>query len=85
MDTMPQDIGMRKQFVKDLRRQKIQGDKERKAKVEAAEFEEIFDNVDKAWSKQGTTASKAMFGGFGPGQPGSTGAWVRRNGKLVRQ
>lgn len=85
METMPKDLGMRKQWVKDRRRRKINEAKARKATMKAAEEEEIFDNVDRAWRKQGTTASKAMFGGFGDGIPGSTGTWVRRNGKLVRK
>ena len=84
MQFMPKDREQRKKFVRDQRRGIEKAEKEHKDRTEASEFNEISDNVDRAWKKNGLTVGNPMFAGVGPGVPGSTGRWVRRNGETVR-
>jgi len=84
MQDMPKDMDQRKRFVRDRRAATEKAEKKHKAKVEASEHEEIFDNVDRAWRKNGHTVGNPMFSGIGPGIPGSMGRWVRRDGETVR-
>lgn len=84
MQNMPKDPVQRRRYVRDRRRKITAERKAHKEKVEASEFQEIDENVDRAWSERGHTVGKPLFAGFGAGQPGSAGRWIHRGGKLVR-
>ena len=83
IDVMPKDRVQRKKFVADMRRDRQRNEREAKARTRKAEFNEIFDNVDRAWKKREPTGFKKLFGGFGRGVRGSTGRYVFRGGRLV--
>lgn len=85
MQFMPKDIDQRREWVKDRRRKRRKAEAEHKARVEAKEFDEVADNIDRAWSERGVVASRPEIPGFGPGRKGYAGKYVWRDGKLVRR
>ena len=82
---MPSDRDQRKQLVRDMRRRSNKKERQRKARIEAREEDEVHDNVDRAFSERGLVGQYSpVCAGIGPGKPGSAGRWVMRDGELVR-